>query len=153
MIRQFKPRDAASCCRLIHACLESDSSYSETLRRKLCSAETPQSMIERARLYYIAVYESKDQLCGVAGLDMNEIRLMHVSPEMRRHGIGRALLEHLKSMVPGALFSDLFVYASMQSTGFYRACGFMEKGPYCFDFGGERQPTVFMTFRTSPAKE
>jgi N-acetylglutamate synthase-like GNAT family acetyltransferase len=119
----------------------------------MCGAETPQTMLERARLYYIAVCESKDRIQGLAGLDMNEIRLMHVSPDMRRHGIGRALLDHLITMVPGILFSDIFVYASIDAVGFYRACGFLENGFYCFDFGGAQLQTVFMTLCTNPAKK
>ncbi len=103
-------------------------------------------MAERARLFYVAVYELKDQILGVAGLDMNEIRLLCVSPEHRRHGIGRSLLQHLFGMVPGILFPDIFVYASEQGKDFYRACGFEEKGAVNFDFDGEQLRTCFMSF-------
>ncbi len=103
-------------------------------------------MEERARLFYVAVYESGNQILGVAGLDMNEIRLLCVSPGHRRSGIGRALLEHLQSMVPSILFPDVFVYSSLQGRDFYKACGFLEKGPVDFDYDGEKLPTFFMTF-------
>ena len=144
MIRQFQPQDAASCCRLIHACLESDTSISDSLREKIHNRETAHCMCERAKLFYLSVYESQNQILGIAGLDMNEIRLLHVSPEHQRQGIGRALLEHLKGMTPAALFPDVFVYSSIQSVGFYKACGFVEMGPFCFDVGGETLPVVFM---------
>ena len=101
-------------------------------------------MNERARLFYVAVYESENRILGVAGLDMNEILLLYVSPEHQRRGIGRALFEHLRAMVPGILFQDIFVYSSIQAVGFYRACGFIEKGPFCFDLAGAPLPTVFM---------
>jgi citrate lyase synthetase len=145
MIRQFQPQDALSCCRLIHACLKSDSSLTSTLRQKIFCMETPQSMIERARLFYIAVYEEENRILGVAGLDMNEIRLLCVLPECQRRGIGRTLLDHIKSMAPVILFADIFVYSSIQAVGFYKACGFAEKGPFTFEIDGEVLRTVFMT--------
>lgn len=101
-------------------------------------------MKERARLFYLAVYESEDRILGVAGLDMNEIRLLYVSPEHQRRGIGRALLDHIKEMAPGEFFSDIFVYSSLQAVDFYKACGFSDKGRVHFDIGGEMLPTVFM---------
>jgi len=148
MIRQFRQPDAVPCSRLIHACLQNDPSYSSALRNKIFLLETAQSMMERARLFYVAVYESKDELLGIAGLDMNEIRLLCVSPEHRRLGIGRALLDHIKAMVPGLIFSDIFVYSSPQAAGFYRASGFREKGPFAFNMGGEQLQTIFMTCPT-----
>jgi GNAT superfamily N-acetyltransferase len=145
MIRQFQSRDARPCCRLIHVCLESDASLAPALRQKIRCMETPQSMIERARLYYIAIFEDENRVVGVAGLDMNEIRLLCVLPDRQRAGIGRALIDHIKAMVPGTLFSDIFVYSSLQAVGFYKACGFAEKGPCGIDIGGETLPTVFMS--------
>ena len=146
MIRQFRPEDAAPCSSLIRSCLENDSSIPPALREKLRSAETPESMEERGRLFYVAVCESEGRVLGVAGLDLNEIRLLCISPEHRRQGIGRALLEHLEAMVPGILFPDIFVYSSVQGKDFYSSCGFEEKGQVSFDFGGEQLPTYFMTF-------
>ena len=102
-------------------------------------------MMERARLFYVAVCQLKNEIVGVAGLDLNEIRLLYVSPAHQRLGIGRSLLEHIKAMVPGFMFSDIFVYSSRQAVGFYTACGFVEKGPCIFDLAGEPLQTVFMT--------
>jgi N-acetylglutamate synthase-like GNAT family acetyltransferase len=147
MIRQFRTEDSVACCSLIQECMENDSSLSFGLREKLRNSVTPQSMEERARLFFIAVYESEGRILGVAGLELNEIRLLFVSPEHRRSGIGRALIEFIKSLVPDMLFSDIFVYSSIQGREFYRACGFKEKGPVTFDIGGEQLPTEFMTFR------
>jgi len=67
---------------------------------------------------------------------MNEIRLLCVSPKSQRQGIGRMLWDHIRPMAPSALFPDIFVYSSLQSASFYKACGFIEKGPYHFDFDG-----------------
>jgi N-acetylglutamate synthase-like GNAT family acetyltransferase len=146
MIRQFRIEDAVPCCSLIHACLANDTSLSPAIREKFRAAETPGSMKERARLFYVAVHESEGRILGVAGLDMNEIRLLCVSPEHRRQSIGRALLEHLRTMVPGILFPDIFVYSSVQGKDFYATCGFVEKGTVSLDLGSEQLLTYFMTF-------
>ena len=146
MIRQFKVEDASACCDLIRACVQDDLSIPEALRARILATETPQSVIERASLYYVAVYEWERRIVGMAGLDLNEVRLLFVSPARRRAGIGRVLIEHLKAMVPGTFFFDIFVYASMQSVEFYRSCGFVEKGPFELDFDKGKLRTVFMTF-------
>lgn len=109
-------------------------------------------MKERARLFYIAVYESGDRILGLAGLDMNEIRLLHVLPEYQRRGIGRLLLEHIKSMVPPDLFTEIFAYSSQQAVGFYKACGFVDKGLFAFELDGEALQTVFMVFPIPPSR-
>jgi GNAT superfamily N-acetyltransferase len=145
MIRKFVPEDAYACCSLIHSCIEADPTISATLRGKMIHGESPYVMLERSRLFYLAVYESDTGIPGIAGLDMNEIRLLCVSPDRQRRGIGRTLLDHLISMVPGYLFPDIFVYASMEAVPFYKACGFLEKGPVAFAFAGSRLQTVFMT--------
>lgn len=122
-----------------------DHSLSLSLREKLNKSETRQAVEERARLYYVAVYEREGSVLGIAGLDLNEIRILCVAPGCRRSGIGRALVEHMRAMVPGDLFPDVFVYSSLQGRDFYEACGFVEKGPVEFDIDGEQMPTVFMT--------
>ncbi len=144
MIRQFNPQDAPSCYNLIHNCISEDSSLSAAVRRKLLESETPQSMEERARFFYVAVHESESRITGLAGLDLNEIRLMYVSPEHRRSGIGRALLGHIAAMAPKAFFKDLFVYSSIAAVDFYRSQGFVAKGSVSFDIGGEIMRTMFM---------
>jgi GNAT superfamily N-acetyltransferase len=145
MIRPFQPEDASACCGIIHACLEADASYPSALRSKIRAGETAQSMMERAVLFYVAVYEEENRILGFAGLDMNEIRLLYVAPDSQHRGIGRSLFEHIKAMVPGAVFPEIFVYSTIGASGFYGACGFKDKGPFIFDLGGESLQTVFMT--------
>jgi GNAT superfamily N-acetyltransferase len=149
MIRPFRREDAPSCCSLVQACLRLDTSLPPALREKMLAAETPQAMEERSRLFYLTVYESEEQVLGIAGIDMNEIRLLYAAPSHQRSGIGRALLEHLIDMVPGHLFLDVFVYAALPSVPFYTSQGFVEKGPVAFSLGGESLATVFMTRRIS----
>jgi N-acetylglutamate synthase-like GNAT family acetyltransferase len=147
-IRQFRTEDAQSCCSLIQDCLGADPSIPPLLIKKLQEGESPQVMEERARLFYLAVYESESKIVGLAGLDLNEIRLMYVSPNRRKSGIGIALFNHLAAMTPGDFFSEIFVYSSLPAAGFYKALGFVEKGPVLFHIGDEIMQTIFMTIPT-----
>jgi GNAT superfamily N-acetyltransferase len=148
MIRTFIPEDADPCCSLIHACIDKDAAIPAALRDKMIRSESPHTVLERSRLFYMAVYESDSRISGVAGLDMNEIRLLCVSPAHQRHGIGRALLNHMISLVPEYLFPDVFVYSSLEAVPFYQAAGFEERGPAAFVFAGAKLQTVFMTRST-----
>jgi GNAT superfamily N-acetyltransferase len=144
MIRQFQPADADSCCKLVHACLALDPQLSRTLYNTLRNLESPQAMRRRSTLFYMAVYESHDGITGVAGLDMNEVRLLYVSPEHHSQGIGGILLHHLETMVPSSAFADIFVYSTPSATGFYSRRGFKGMGEYSFDLNGEQLKTIFM---------
>ena len=145
MIRQFRPEDAPSCNRLIQACIENDGSLSPTLRGKLLQVESPEVMQQRAGLFYVAVYESAEGVIGLGGLDLNELRLLHVAPEQQRRGIGTALLAHLEGMVPPVLFADIFVYASPSAENFYRSNGYRTGGECSIAWGSESIRTIFMT--------
>lgn len=145
MIRQFRTEDAEACCGLIRTCIHFDMEMSPALRQELLRAESSQSMRERGGLFYIAVWEIDGMIAGLGGLDMNEIRLLYVSPAQQRRGIGRAILEHLEAMVPPALFKEVFVYAAASAAGFYRSRGYAPRGEHHFDLGGQILPTIFMT--------
>jgi N-acetylglutamate synthase-like GNAT family acetyltransferase len=145
MIRQFQPEDAEACCDLVHACIQYDLELSQAQRLALLHAESPQSMRERSKLFYLAVYESEGAVAGLGGLDMNEVRMLFVSPACQRRGIGKAILEFLEAMVPPALFREVFVYAALSAASFYRARGYSEHGEHYFDWSGQRLTTIFMT--------
>jgi GNAT superfamily N-acetyltransferase len=144
MIRQFEPADANACCEVVHACLALDSQLSQALYSTLRTIASPQAMRRRSTLFYIAVYESSNGVVGVAGLDMNEVRLLYVSPEHQSQGIGGALLDHLAAMVPSSMFADIFVYSTPAAAGFYSRRGFKAMGEYTFDLNGEQLQTIFM---------
>ena len=145
MIRQFRPEDAQACNEIVLSCIQTDRFLNENLRAILQRTEIPDQMVERARLFYVAVYENQSAIQGLGGLELNEIRLLYVAPEHHRARIGSEILLHLQSLVPAALFSDLFVYAAPGAVDFYRAHGFQTKGDYSIRIEGESLPTVFMT--------
>ena len=147
LIRQFQSEDAGSCCDLVCACLRIDPLVPPAAVERLVRAESPAAMRERAKLFYLAVCVVEGCIAGVAGVDMNEIRLLYVGPEFRSRGVGGALLVHAESMVPPALFRDVFVYSAAAAVDFYRAHGYNPGGAHLFDVGGAAMPTIFMTKR------
>jgi GNAT superfamily N-acetyltransferase len=144
MIRQFTHEDSRACSAIILACIERDKQISPEARGKISASASPTALAEFSGLYYLVVYELGDRIVGICGLDMNEIRLLYVSPLHHGHGIGSTLLEHIESMVPAALFSDIFVYSALSAQSFYRAHGFRAGGEYVFRSSGTPIRTVFM---------
>jgi len=144
LIRQFHSEDAPACLALIQDAILSDPSLSATARDALLEGETLETVIERSRLFYVAVYEIDGEIAGLAGLDMNEVRLLFVAPRRQREGIGGALLAHLEEMVPPALFREIFVYAAPAAAGFYRRAGYVDRGRQPFEVQEQVLETVFM---------
>jgi GNAT superfamily N-acetyltransferase len=147
MIRQMQPEDALECSELIRACMEQDSSIPPLLRTELLGREEPEAMLERARLFYVAVCLAGGHLVGVGGIDLNEIRVLCVAPEHQKRGIGRRILQHLETMVPPAFFQEIFVYASPGASGFYQVSGYEARGEHVFTINGHDLKTLFMVKR------
>jgi N-acetylglutamate synthase-like GNAT family acetyltransferase len=147
MIRQMRPEDAPECSELIRACMEQDPSIPPLLRTELLRREEPEAMLERARLFYVTVFQAGEHVAGVGGIELNEIRLLCVAPAHRKGGIGRSILQHLETMVPQALFREIFVYASPGASGFYQASGYEARGEHVFTIHGHDLKTIFMVKR------
>lgn len=144
LIRPFQDRDAQECSQLICECIRQDPSIPDGIRDELLRNESAAAMLERARLFYVAVCGKRGRIAGLGGVEMNEIRLLQVAPAMRGRGIGSSLLEHLETMVPAALFRDIFVYASPAAQGFYGSRGYTQKGRHPFRAAGRTLLSVFM---------
>jgi len=125
MIREFRPDDARPCCELIRASIRDDRSIDAPVRALILESESPESVRERARLYYLAVYESEGSALGVAGLDLNEVRLLFVSPGHRRRGIGRALMRAFLEGFRGTVYLEVRE-SNQAARAFYKSLGFQE---------------------------
>jgi len=144
IIRQFMPEDAERASAIVCSCLRLDPMLPASARDELLLMETPASMIELSRLFYMAVCVHAERIAGVGGVDMNEIRLLFVDPGSQRLGMGSRLLEHLEAWVPPALFGDIFVYSAQGAAGFYEAHGYRLEGEHLFFIAGHNVPTIFM---------
>jgi GNAT superfamily N-acetyltransferase len=147
LIRQFQSQDAVVCCQIVRSCAELDPQMPPAGKLEILRTETPELMCERASCFYVAVLVSGDEVTAIGGVELNEVRLLYVSPAWWRQGMGRSLLTHLESWVPPALFSDIFVYATPGAVQFYRAHGYQPRGEQVFVTGSGSVPTVFMTKR------
>lgn len=147
IIRQFIAEDACASAEVVRACIKLDLTIPPAAREELIFIESPAVMIERSRLYYLAVCELDGNVAGISGLDMNEIRLLFVDPGHQRLGIGSRLLQHLEAFVPPALFHDIFVYSAPDAVGFYHRHGYQTGGEQGFIVAGQTVPTVFMSKR------
>jgi GNAT superfamily N-acetyltransferase len=127
--------------------MEQDVSIPPLLRTELLSREEPEAMLERARLFYVAVFQDGEHLAGVGGIDLNEIRMLCVAPEHQKRGIGWRILQHLETMVPPALFREVFVYASPSAVAFYQGNGYEARGEHVFTINGHDLITIFMVKR------
>jgi len=144
VIRQFQSEDAAACLALVRDCLRGDPSLADKVREALLEGETLETIRERARLFYVAVYETEGGIAGMAGLEMNEIRLLFVAPQLQRRGMGGEMLAHLEEMVPPTLFREVFVYSAPFAVPFYRTHGYVDCGEQLFEVHGQVLETVFM---------
>jgi ribosomal protein S18 acetylase RimI-like enzyme len=151
-IRKFRDKDAAACTGLIRACVEADADYPTQLKELLLRSESADAMRRRAQLFYVEVCETHSAIVGVGAVELNEIRLLYVSPESQGLGVGRKLLRSLEAMVPAALFSDIFVYSNPNAVGFYRLQGYRERGHHTFRIGDQMLPTMFMSKATDSTK-
>jgi GNAT superfamily N-acetyltransferase len=149
VVRPLRPADAAACSALVRACIERDSALPAALRAELAQGERPETMLERARLYYVAVCAMEGRPAGVGAIDWNEIRMLCVAPDLQRRGIGSLMLQHLEAMVPPALFREIFVYASPSASGFYARNGYEARGRHAFRIDRYEIETVFMVKRLS----
>jgi len=144
-IRQFQPSDAVACFELISACIEQDLNTSESLRADLFQLETPDSIRERAGLYYLAVWELGNEITGVGGVEINEIRLLFVAPEHQSSGHGTELLKHLEGMVPPALCTEILVHSTLSAEPFYRRHGYKPVGRNSFRLAHSVLETILMS--------
>jgi GNAT superfamily N-acetyltransferase len=146
MIRQFQAADAEACSKLICDCLQNDLSLSPPLRQKMLEQETPEMMLKRAGLFYIAVYESEDRILGIAGIDMNEIRLLYVSPESQRRGIGRMLWDHIRPMAPSALSQTFSSIPPCRLSVFTKPADSPKRAPIILILPESASPQYFYPF-------
>jgi N-acetylglutamate synthase-like GNAT family acetyltransferase len=145
IIRQFRPPDAGACVALVRDCVARAGTLSEPVRSRLWTMQSEAKINAWASEYYMVVSELEGRIAGVGGVQLNEIRLLYVAPELQGCGLGGDLLRHLESMVTSPPFSDAFVYSSLEAVGFYRRRGFKVEGDFSFDLGdGLELPTVFM---------
>lgn len=94
-------------------------------------------------------YETDGGLVGVMGIqavgDVDLIRHAYVRPESQRHGVGRLLLLHLRSLSPRRMLVGTWADADW-AIGFYRRNGFELVSP-------ELKTELLRTYWTIPDRQ
>lgn len=86
--------------------------------------------------FIVARLDGRAVGCGALLRDprgFGEIKRMYVLPEVRGHGLGRKLLEHLIALADGEGIRTLRLETGIhnrEALGLYRALGFIERGPF-----------------------
>lgn len=119
MIRKYEEKDLAelidawySASKVAHTFLSEDFFKQE--RRNIADLYIPN--VETW------VYEKDNKVIGFISLMENEVGAIFVDPEFHGKGIGRALMEHAKSLRE---FLELYVFKENKiGRNFYEKCGF-----------------------------
>jgi ribosomal protein S18 acetylase RimI-like enzyme len=123
VIRHYKEQDFEAVTRLWRRALEDN--FPEFMRTK---GHTP----EEDRVYYrevilvknrVWVAELDGQVCAFMAIAASLIDHLYVDPDFQRQGIGKALLEHAKSLSPGSLVLYTF-QSNARGRAFYEQNGF-----------------------------
>ena len=109
----------------------------EALLQNPEAVQTPIEQIHDCRLF---VAELDGRIVGFAALEWTadncaELDALFVEPSMQRHGIGRALIQHCKSVVKGRGMTAILVIGNPHAERFYSATGFMSLGSVETRFG------------------
>jgi N-acetylglutamate synthase-like GNAT family acetyltransferase len=101
------------------------------------AVQTPIEQIHDGRLF---VAELEGRIVGFAALEWTtdnnaELDALFVEPTMQRHGIGRALIQHCKSVAKDRGMTAILVIGNLHAEGFYKATGFRSLGAVKTRFG------------------
>lgn len=145
-IRKLTPADAPSFYSLrLHGLEEMPYAFGESAAE--FARQTAETVAERMREsekrgdFILGAFDSEDRLLGVVGVRHNDgekirhkgiIWGMYVSPEARRRGIGRALIDEVIAItrtMPGLKYLKLCVLVkNREALDLYRAVGFRSFG-------------------------
>ncbi|KAB7771341.1 GNAT family N-acetyltransferase [Xanthomonas maliensis] len=127
-LRAYRDDDWSALC-AVH-----DAARQEELRAAgLAEAFLPLSVAaEREGLfvhYQLRVAVLDERVVGFVAYDAHELAWLYVAPDVRRRGVGMALVEAAKQAHPAGLTLEL-LEGNRAALGFYRRCGFVETGSH-----------------------
>ena len=136
MIRKYEEKDIDelldawySASQVAHPFLSED--FFDRERKKI-----PEEYIPRAEIW---VYEQNNRVVGFIALIGNLVGAIFVDPDLHGTGIGRALMEHAKSL---RSFLELDVFKENRiGRNFYDKCGFIKM------YEHQHEETGFMQLR------
>jgi GNAT superfamily N-acetyltransferase len=142
-LRQAGPDDAAGLAEIFLAA-RAEMTYLPRLHtdEETCRWIAEVVLVEQM----VQVAEVEEALVGFAALAQNHLGHLYVAPGRQGGGVGRALLDWVKTICPGGF--DLWVFQkNRRARSFYRREGLRESLLTDGADNEERQPDVLMTWQ------
>jgi N-acetylglutamate synthase-like GNAT family acetyltransferase len=133
-IRRFRESDAMGVSKLIHRCWEEMDlgDYDQKGIRLQIESTEPEKLVELSKNITFFVAEHENNVAGFGGHDQELVRLLFVTPEYQRKGIGSSLLEMILNHAREKGIKKLECNSTIYAVPFYAKNGFLEKGAVDF---------------------
>ena len=125
--RPFQPSDAAPCCRVIAAAIQTMDGLNAEARAFLAAKNLPETLRDELAHAFVLVASGHDGAPRALGvLEGGEIKRVYVHPDSQRQGIGTAIVRALEAEARRRALTSLSLQASPSSVPFYRSLGYLE---------------------------
>jgi ribosomal protein S18 acetylase RimI-like enzyme len=123
ILREYTPADFEAVTRVWRRALEDN--FPEFMRTKGHTPEEDRAYFRDVILVRNRVWlaELDGQVCGFMAIQGDLIDHLYIDPDFQRRGIGKALLEHARSLSPDSLFLYTF-QSNARGRAFYEKNGF-----------------------------
>jgi GNAT superfamily N-acetyltransferase len=125
-LRPFEPGDAAVCCEIINAAIQTMDGLNAQARALVVSKNDPESVGADLARSFTLVAVGQEGVEGLGVLDGIEIRRVYVRPKLQSQGTGTRLVRALEDEARKRGQARIELQASLSSVGFYRALGYQE---------------------------
>jgi GNAT superfamily N-acetyltransferase len=123
-LRQFEAADAAACCQVINAAVESMEGLDATARAFIVAKNVPATVGAELARSFALVAVGPAGVEAVGALDGDRLERVYVHPRCQGQGTGTLLVRALEAEARRRGVRRLALQASPASVTFYRALGF-----------------------------
>lgn len=132
-LRRFQVGDAAACCEIINAAIETMDGLNAPARSLIVSKNVPEAVAaDLVRCFTLVAVGSGGvegplrSLQGLGVLEGSEVKRVYVHPEFQSRGIGTQLVRALEAEARLRALPRIELQASPSSVRFYVGLGFRE---------------------------
>ena len=125
-LRPFDPADAAVCCEIINAAIQTMDGLNARAKALVVSKNSPATVGADLARGFTLVAVGQEGIEGLGVLDGLEIRRVYVRPKLQGRGTGAQLVRALEDEARRRGLARIELQASLSSVAFYRALGYQE---------------------------